>query len=192
MKGLLKEQKRLKDILEKKDLIIQRQGNIIERITADNMKQLDINQFNDDGSTDRFGVDRSCRKVPKIIIEDTSLPGSNLHLGNNTDKPICVNLKRQTVVFKRGSERPKFAPISTLLPKTSTSCSNLERSIEPKNLHLGHVSDNDSGRWSLERERNNSNHHHTIIRSNSYEKALGIYIKGNSTSRMASRTLFHI
>ena len=140
--------------------------------------------------------------IPMIVIEDTNLlsTGHN-NLSKPTDTNINmekthpVNLKRQTVLIKKGSERPKItvAPNFQLNNpiKGSISCHNLFFSqTKPQVPSRANVneelygltnhntesrttnhSDDDSGHWSLPA---NDKKPHTIIRTNSYEKALGL------------------
>ena len=140
--------------------------------------------------------------IPLIVIEDTNLLSTGhdniakqTDTNINMEKTHPVNLKRQTALIKKGSERPKItvAPNFQLNNpmKGSISCHNLFFSqTKPQVPSRANVnaklygltnhntesqatnhSDDDSGHWSLPA---NDKKPHNIIRTNSYEKALGL------------------
>ena len=114
---------------------------------------------------------------------------------HNVEKTHPVNLKRQTALIKKGSQRPKIivAPNFQLNNpiKSSISCQNLllyqTKPQVPTRANVNaelygltnhntesqatNHSDDDSGHWSLPA---NDKKPHNIIRTNSYEKALGL------------------
>ena len=130
-----------------------------------------------------------------LISEEISKTIPSNLAKRNVEKINPVSLKRQTVIIKEGSERPKItvAPNFQLNNpiKGSISCHNLFFSqTKPQVPSRANVnaelygltnhntesrttnhSDDDSGHWSLPA---NDKKPHTIIRTNSYEKALGL------------------
>ena len=72
------------------------------------------------------------KAVPTIVVEDTNLLGTShtnflkpIGTKNKEEKIHNVNLKRQAVVFKKGSERPRIATASHSPLRNSISCQNL-------------------------------------------------------------------
>ena len=138
---MTKEQKRLNKLLEKKEKKIQCQSVIIQKMkTLIELQKCKIKM--EDFSTpiivDQFEPSPNPYKpVPTIIIEDTNLlhtTNNNLVKHKDTDhkdaKGHPVNLKRQTALIKKGSERPKFTTIthhfqSSKPIRSSISCQNL-------------------------------------------------------------------
>ena len=198
---MLKEQKRLHKLLDKKDRKISCQSVIIQKMR--NLIDLQKLKIKTEDFSTLITEEQRCpgppgfKTIPTILIEDTNLLSTNnlnfpanIEARNREVKVHPVNLKRQAVVFKKGSERPRIATISHTQLKSSVSCQNLtiipkrtqtsnkfkseknlpslaNQSTEP--LDIQPLSD-DSGNWSL----CSPGKPHTIIRTNSYEKALGI------------------
>ena len=213
---MLKEQKRLHKLLDKKDRKISCQSIIIQKMR--NLIDLQKLKIKTEDFSTLMTEDQFCpgppgfKTVPTILIEDTNLLGinnlsfqGNIETRNREVKVHPVNLKRQAVVFKKGSERPRIATVSHNPLRSSISCQNLtliskrtqasskfkseknlpsltnqsreslvnhteltNQGTEPPDIQP--LSSDDSGNWSL----CSTEKPHTIIRTNSYEKALGL------------------
>ena len=248
----MKEQKRLNSLLEKKDkkihgqsIIIQKMKNLIElqklRIKTEDFSTLVSEDQQNPGQPTFLAI-------PTIVIEDTNLLACPSHTsllrntepGKKEERGHQVNLKRQQVLTKKSSERPRITTANHNHLKSSLSCQNLSFILEkpqvpsrtnvnvklygpiydntellygPTNHNtdahygltnqstmtnnnigpgpaqsLSLTSDEDSGHWSLDNE---ATKHHTIFRTNSYEKAIGLDEHTLSTAKREGNTGFY-